>query len=92
MPEEPENIGADEAGADVANAEEAAEPERVGDDEIHMPPNSWWPLVTSIGIAIALTGVLFLDLPFILGAGLIIMLGGIVMWVMDARKEYSELH
>lgn len=57
-----------------------------------MPPNSWWPLVTSIGIAMTLVGILFLDLPFILGVGALIMIGGIVMWVVDARKEYTELH
>jgi hypothetical protein len=62
------------------------------EEEIHMPPNSWWPMVTSIGIAVTLVGILFLELPFIFGVGAIIMIGGIVMWVVDARKEYTELH
>ncbi len=62
------------------------------DEEIHMPPNSWWPMVVSIGVAMTLVGIIFLDLPFVIIIGAIIMVGGILMWVVDARKEYQELH
>ena len=61
-------------------------------EEIHMPPNSWWPMVVSIGVALTLVGIIFLDLPFVIIIGVVIMLGGVVMWVVDARKEYQELH
>lgn len=73
-------------------ADDHGDHEHGDQEEIHMPPNSWWPMVTSIGIAITLVGILFLNLPFIFGVGAVIMIGGIVMWVVDARKEYSELH
>ena len=61
--------------------------------EIHMPPNSWWPLVTSLGITVALLGVLYLEsMPVILIVGLVILLLGVGGWVKDARTEYRELH
>ena len=58
-----------------------------------MPPNSYWPLVTSVGVAMALVGVVSLDtLPFIIVIGVLILLLGVGGWIKDARKEYSELH
>ncbi|MEA2646505.1 MAG: Cytochrome c oxidase subunit [Chloroflexota bacterium] len=62
-------------------------------DAIHMPPNSWWPLVTSIGICIAMLGLISVsELPFIMIGGLVVMFVGIGGWVYDARREYRELH
>lgn len=62
-------------------------------DEIHMPPNSIWPLVTAVGLTMTMLGLIFVWstlLPFI--AGLLVMGGGIAMWIKDARTEYTELH
>ena len=62
-------------------------------DEIHMPPNSYWPLVTAIGVAATLVGLIpILDNPIAFILGLVILLVGIGGWVRDARKEYKELH
>jgi Cytochrome c oxidase subunit IV len=62
-------------------------------DEIHMPSNSYWPLVTAIGVAAALVGLIpILDNPIAFIVGLLILLAGIGGWVRDARKEYKELH
>ena len=64
-----------------------------GEGEIHMPPNSWWPLVVSIGVTVTLLGVLYIEsMPAIIIVGGIILLGGIGGWIKDARTEYRELH
>ncbi|MGI8607958.1 MAG: aa3-type cytochrome oxidase subunit IV [Candidatus Dormibacteria bacterium] len=63
------------------------------DDEIHMPPNSYWPLVASFGTAGTLLGLVTLNSgPVIIIIGLIILLIGVGGWVRDARTEYHELH
>jgi len=81
------------APAAPAPAHDAAAAHGGDHEEIHMPPNSFWPLVTSIGLALSLVGVVSLDtVPLIIIIGVIILLVGIGGWVKDARKEYSELH
>jgi hypothetical protein len=72
--------------------QEGAETHADSGEEIHMPPNSWWPLVTAVGVALSLLGIIFLNPPVILVVGIIVTLGGVGMWVVDARKEYTELH
>jgi hypothetical protein len=63
------------------------------EDEIHMPPNSYWPLVTSIGTALSLVGLIPIqDNPIIFIIGLVVLIGGVAGWIRDARKEYTELH
>jgi len=63
------------------------------DEEIHMPPNSYWPLVTAVGVALALVGVITIQSnPIIFIVGILILLAGVGGWVRDARKEYNELH
>jgi hypothetical protein len=59
-------------------------------DEIHMPPNSWWPLVAAVGLTFLLTGLIVGPVLWIPGA--IVLLVGIGGWIRDARKEYLELH
>jgi Cytochrome c oxidase subunit IV len=62
-------------------------------DEIHMPRNSYWPLVTAIGVAVTLVGLIpILENPIGFIVGVVILLVGIGGWVRDARKEYKELH
>ena len=81
---------------ETAPAEEAhaATPDTHGHgEEIHMPPNSFWPAVTSVGLAVTLIGVIALgSLPFLVVVGLVILLAGVGAWVRDARREYQELH
>ena len=63
------------------------------DDEIHMPPNSYWPLVASFGTAGTLLGLVSLNNnPIFLVVGLIILVIGVGGWIRDARTEYRELH
>ncbi|MHB8507501.1 MAG: aa3-type cytochrome oxidase subunit IV [Candidatus Dormibacteria bacterium] len=63
------------------------------EEEIHMPPNSWWPLIVSIGFTVTMVGLLAIDsAPFIFFVGLVVLLVGIGGWVKDARSEYRELH
>jgi hypothetical protein len=63
------------------------------DDEIHMPPNSYWPLVTSFGVAGSLLGIIYLSSnPLVMIVGVIILLVGVGGWIRDARSEYHELH
>jgi hypothetical protein len=63
------------------------------EEEIHMPPNSYWPLVTAVGVALALVGVIMIQSnPIIFIVGILILLAGVGGWVRDARKEYNELH
>jgi len=63
------------------------------DDEIHMPPNSYWPLVASFGTAGTLLGLVTLNNnPVFIIVGLIILVIGVGGWIRDARTEYRELH
>lgn len=63
------------------------------DDEIHMPPNSYWPLVASVGTAGTLLGLISLNNnPVVIIIGLLILVIGVGGWIKDARTEYHELH
>lgn len=63
------------------------------DDEIHMPPNSYWPLVASFGTAGLLLGLVTLNnSPVVIIIGAIILAIGVGGWIKDARTEYRELH
>jgi hypothetical protein len=53
------------------------DPPPVG-EEIHLPDNSLVPLLTAVGIAVALVGVT-------------LALVCIVRWIRDTRREVSEL-
>jgi hypothetical protein len=88
-----ELVSQDPAPPEITAAPPSATHDPGGHEEIHMPPNSYWPLVTSIGVAASLVGVVSLDsTPLIIAIGLIVLLVGVGGWVKDARKEYSELH
>jgi hypothetical protein len=78
------NVSAD-TQAEPAHAEPA--------ETIHIPPNSLWPVVTSVGVALTMIGIVTLsNLVVILPIGLIVLLAGVGGWVRDARKEHLELH
>ena len=63
------------------------------ENEIHMPPNSYWPLVASFGTAGTLFGFLYVTKnPVLFVIGLVILVIGVGGWLKDARTEYDELH
>ncbi|MEA2684212.1 MAG: hypothetical protein QOK05_2540 [Chloroflexota bacterium] len=63
------------------------------DGEIHMPPNSYWPLVASVGTAAFLLGIVYINTNIVvIVVGALILLVGVGGWVRDALKEYHELH
>ena len=72
---------------------EAPEVQGHHDDEIHMPPNSWWPMIVAVGVTVSMLGLITIDtLSPVFFVGLLILAGGIGGWVKDARSEYRELH
>ena len=64
------------------------EPPPVG-EEIHLPDNSLIPVLTAVGITVALVGLTTTVLFTI--AGGILTLVCIVRWVRDTRRDVSEL-
>ena len=64
------------------------EPPPVG-EEIHLPEPSLIPLLTAVGITVALIGV---TTTWILSiAGGILTIGCIIRWIRDTRRDVSEL-
>lgn len=70
-----------------------ADPEHAPQEEahhaIHLPPPSIWPALLALGIALLLTG-LILN-PVVVAVGVILVVSSLVLWVRDARREFSEL-
>lgn len=63
------------------------------DEDIHMPPNSYWPLVAAVGTAGFLLGIVYLHaMPLVMIVGVVILVVGVGGWVRDALNEYHELH
>jgi hypothetical protein len=58
-------------------------------EEIHLPGPSILPLLTAVGLTLALIGITtFIELTVI---GVLLSLGCIVRWIKDARRELDEL-
>ena len=58
-------------------------------EEIHLPGPSILPVLTAVGITLALIGITtFIELTF---AGALLTLGCVVAWIKDARREVDEL-
>ena len=58
-------------------------------EEIHLPAPSILPVLTGIGITLALIGVTtFIELTI---AGALLTLGCVVAWIKDTREETDEL-
>ena len=58
-------------------------------EDIHLPRPSYLPIVTAVGIAVALTGLVLSWIAFALGA--IVFLVAVAIWVRKAREEMAEL-
>jgi hypothetical protein len=58
-------------------------------EEIHLPGPSILPVLTALGITLALVGVTtFIELTII---GVLLTVGCIVRWIKDTRREVDEL-
>jgi hypothetical protein len=58
-------------------------------EEIHLPGPSLLPLLTAIGITLALVGITtFIELTFFGG---LLTLWCVVRWIKDTRREVNEL-
>lgn len=58
-------------------------------EEIHMPGPSLIPVVTALGISIALVGVVLN--PLLALVGVLITVLAVVRWVRDTRRDIDEL-
>jgi len=56
---------------------------------VHLPPPSFWPITTAIGLTLVLTGLVFNLVAAIVGA--IISLASAALWIRDARRELHSL-
>ena len=70
-------------------AETQQDPHAEQHQAFHLPPPSIWPPVLAVGIALVLTGLIINLVVVIIGA--VISLAATVLWVRDARHEFSEL-
>jgi hypothetical protein len=58
-------------------------------EEIHLPGPSMLPILTAVGITLALIGITtFIELTII---GLILTIACLVRWIKDTRRETNEL-
>jgi hypothetical protein len=58
-------------------------------EEIHLPGPSILPVLTAVGITLALIGVTtFIELTIIGG---VLTIGCLVVWIKDTRREVDEL-
>jgi hypothetical protein len=60
-----------------------------GHDEIHLPPNSWSPIVLALALTATFIG-------FIVGAwlwivGLVVTVAALIAWLRAARTEFGDL-
>ena len=58
-------------------------------EEIHLPGPSILPVLTAVGITLALIGITtFIELTVI---GVLLTVGCVVRWIKDTRREIDEL-
>ena len=58
-------------------------------EEIHLPGSSILPVLTAIGITLALIGITtFIELTV---AGVLLTVGCVVRWIKDTRQDIDEL-
>jgi hypothetical protein len=58
-------------------------------EQVHLPGPSYLPVVTALGITIALVGVVFSW--FVVGIGVLIALVAIVRWIRETRADIADL-
>jgi hypothetical protein len=58
-------------------------------ETIHLPGPTYLPIITAVGIAIAVVGVV--QSWFIVALGVLITLWAVVRWVRETRQDIGEL-
>jgi hypothetical protein len=58
-------------------------------EEIHLPGGTFLPLFLTVGITVLLVGLTTTLILVIVGG--VIVLWALIRWVLDARREFSEL-
>ena len=58
-------------------------------EAIHLPGPTYLPIITAVGITIAVVGVV--QSWFIVGIGLVITLIAVWRWIREAREDIAEL-
>jgi type IV secretory pathway TrbD component len=58
-------------------------------ETIHLPGPTYLPIITAVGIAIAVVGVV--QSWFIVALGVVITLFAVVRWVRETREDIAEL-
>ncbi len=71
---------------EIRLAEEATEP---AGELIHLPGPSYLPVLTALGVTLAISGVVLSLAMVILGGALALFC--VIRWIREARREMSEL-
>jgi hypothetical protein len=58
-------------------------------EPVHLPGPSYLPVLTALGVSLALVGVVLS--PIMAGVGVVIAVVAIVLWIRDTRRDVSEL-
>jgi hypothetical protein len=58
-------------------------------EAIHLPGPSYLPIITAVGITIAVVGVV--QSWIVVGIGLLITLYAVVRWIRETREDIAEL-
>jgi hypothetical protein len=58
-------------------------------ESVHLPGPSYLPVVTALGLTLAITGVVLSWV--ICGIGVVIALVAVRLWIRDTRRDISEL-
>jgi cytochrome c oxidase subunit 1 len=53
------------------------------EENMHMPPASYWPLLLALGAVFMLTGIMAFPMPFITIGGALLMIFAIIGWVVE---------
>jgi cytochrome c oxidase subunit 1 len=53
------------------------------EENMHMPPPSYWPILLGIGAVLAVTGIMAFPMPFITIAGFLLVIFAVIGWVVE---------
>ena len=74
----------------MSTAEENKVTTGITPEDIHLPPNSYWPIVLAFGLVILISGFVFSIA--LTSIGVIITLTAAIGWVIEPGYEYPEDH
>lgn len=58
-------------------------------EQVHLPGPTYVPVVVALGLTLALVGVVFSW--FVFGAGALLAIVAILIWIRDTRDDIAEL-